>query len=567
MSKQILVAVSVVFLLLIAYYTFLVVDKPLFNEGDKRNYALKFSTHFDKTKNSYQIQDDIALQAVLNFRVFKVEKNFSYLGFELSQVNFELRNTLLKDSLELLYQTMVIIKVSNDGKFLNYYSSKNDKDIQGLLQLYSQLQVVVKVHSTYETEEFDFNSPYTSNYKSDNKHFEKERLYYTAKSAVKIQNSLISMTLDEKASWIKNLELQESLSTSFDGKIVLQNSNKLSLVNRDNNFDESLPLFSENRNVETILKDFSLQKDKSKSQLKVIEKKSLAKSIKDNNITLETLTKKNIISDLDKYLSVNDEDIEKLVDLINTGDDDIDRKYIYVLEKIGSPKAQKFLQDIATSDTQSHINRLRAIISVGAQKSITPSSVETLEQFVRYTEDQELSDTAQLSLGSIASTHPNSFAANIDQNLRATYTQGSSKKIVLLSMQNSGIDKFTDEILHSAQTSTKVSDKVLALELLSDIDQNSEITQYLKETYMQASDDKIKAQALSSLNKSAVQPLILQDIQKTLLDLPQSQTRTQMIKYLAKNIDYDEKNKIILKEALKSERDTQNIKTIIKAIR
>ena len=75
---------------------------------------------------------------------------------------------------------------------------------------------------------------------------------------------------------------------------------------------------------------------------------------------------------------------------------------IFALEDIGSPSAQDHLVEIASDDRQRSMDRLRAIMALGAQAEPTPATLDSLWSTALLRVDRQtvdLSNTALLSLG------------------------------------------------------------------------------------------------------------------------------------------------------------------------
>ena len=577
-SLGIVVVISVIFL-----FANILKKDDSFDIDKKSHYTLKYNTEFDK-KNVYGIKDPINFSAMLDFRVFKKDENFIYAGFELSDVKIGMQNSYLEKRIASLYELFFLVKMDKNGKFLEYYFPRRDDDVKGLFMLFSMLQTVELDKTSYKVEEFDYNGVYEAEYSRMENKLSKSRIKYIEKKSDAINivfgKSNINIVLDDENNYIQSLNGYETIVSKENGIVVLENSNTVLMEKVNTPVNNSLKIWQEEREVSEIIDSFQQEAEKYEPFWVAEEKASKINYIKTNHLNFSNFLKKvqenmNIqnLQELQNYLSLYPKEIEKLYAIIIDSDDKSSMKLIHMLEKLGNEEAQKLLLKLIESDnsTLSQDNHLRAIIAIGAIKNVSEENIDALWKYSQNVDTSDLleqSKTIVLALGSIASNSEENIASKINQRLKDNLLTGNyaTKKISLLSMQNSGIDNFQAEVLEVVKTSSSIKLQVSAIKILQDA-RTGEVEKVLYEKMKRAQNDYVKAAAIESLSFFEPKDEIVEEIQKNIATQESSHTKTEMVKYLAKTIDKYPQNSKYLEDALQGEENREVVKLIIKTIR
>ena len=559
-----------------------------FDPDIKSHYTLNYHTDFDT--NVYGIDDQIDFSAKLDFRIFKKSENSFYAGFQLSDVDITMKNSDLAKQIASLYELFFLVKLDQDGKFLEYYFPRRDDDVKGLQALFAMLQAAKKESSSYRVEEIDFNGIYEALYQRDEQQLFKSRVKYREIGDENIdivfKTSDINITLDNENNYIYSLKGYETLVTKNNEKTLLTNHNTVKMQKERTPVDETLAIWQEKRSVDAIIEAFKKRAEKYEPFWIVQQKEATIKHIEANQLDFSKYMQKiekshkvqkkiNIqnFHELEEYLSLYPDEIEKLYSTIIDSDDQISMKLIHTLEKLGTQKAQNVLLDLIESDlkTLSQENHLRAIIAIGAIPDVAQENVSRLWRYAEKIETPELqeqSNTIVLALGSIASNSEETIANTINVALRNRLINGDdvSKNITLLSMQNSDVTLFQPEILDILKTSDNSQLQVTTIKVLQGID-NPEVESILFEKMSNTDNDYIKASAIEALSTLPTTDRVVQEIQNKITTQASSFARNEMVKYLAKSIDSYPQNRQYLQSVLKDETNKEIVKIIIKTIR
>lgn len=223
-------------------------------------YKLYYNSNISFNKSITKKNSIISLNADLNLRVFDVKKEYSLVGFELSNLEIHFDNEILERKLEKLYSELIFIKIAPDGKFLEFILPRSNDDLKGLLELFSHFQIVLKDDDFYQTTEDSFRGKYISDYK-----LEKNTLYKSRKTYVStynkthryiFKNSKIQAIVARDGIWLDNITAAESVVVENRGMQMAQSKTTLILSKMDKARDNTLKIYTENRNIDEVIREY-----------------------------------------------------------------------------------------------------------------------------------------------------------------------------------------------------------------------------------------------------------------------------------------------------------------------
>ena len=482
-----------------------------FDSNKSATYSLKLIQNSTIFNDTNPMEYKFVINANLHTRVLKAETSSFYIAYQLS--DFKLHNsTLSKEYLQQLYPyytSMYLVKMDYFGRLEKIYFPGKKINFLGLLQLTKLLEVINKKELNYLLEQKDSLGRYRAFYTKEKSIIKKQKTNYIQmdeaykENSVDINNSIINAVVDKNGSWLKELELKESL-TLYDSeqKKFAINNNSLLLSKLSDKPNMKLQVYLENRSIETILKDFNKLKNIDVDIYQKLYNQAQKKRFQNLHTTIDSLVNRlsspSSFRELQEYLTLYPDSTFKLQKHINTLKDDITMKIISILETVGSKQAQELLVYLTKDTDTLQINKIRSLIALGGTKELSKSSRDTLYNvsLIRGNETlNELSDTSLLALA----THPNDDVVSHIKSLYSSSPSLSREKNLLYSMQNAGAENFIDEIVHSSMSqSTKV--RSLAVVTLSNID-DKELRESLLLNQLNIQTDKQIKQLIETLLK------------------------------------------------------------------
>ncbi len=418
---------------------------------------------------------------------------------QLSKIEFNnsMAQPILVQKLKELYSKMYLVLFSMDGEILEVKFPGLEENYRSLAQTTYLMQMINRNYAYYELNEIDTNGEYKAEYHKQNSTLEKKILHYhddaNEQDFVVLDNNF-SALIDVNGTWLSRLDLHQKIKNKIG---EFENSNKLTLKKIPTVVDTNLDIFSNTKSVSELFKVFE---NKVKNdiniwdEIKEIEDKEL---IKKSNITLSEIMKKimkkpkdsNSFLLLSKYLKANPNAVFELLEKFEEYDDYVQMHLIGLMEYLSTPETEKALSQLVTSDTVNEDNKVRAIVSIGSLKKPSKSSVETLNVVIEQGEEDK-KNTAILALGTLKNKIQED---EITQNIRELFSADdsvSSRKVMLYSIQNAGVDSFVDEVKEELKSKSK-KNRILALETLSKMKNKSELETILQEQLKIQTDKKI----------------------------------------------------------------------------
>lgn len=547
-------------------------------------YKLYYNSNISFNKSITKKNSIISLNADLNLRVFDVKNEYSLVGFELSNLEIHFDNEILERKLEKLYSELIFIKIAPDGKFLEFILPRSNDDLKGLLELFSHFQIVLKDDDFYQTTEDSFRGKYISDYK-----LEKNTLYKSRKTYVStynkthryiFKNSKIQAIVARDGIWLDNITAAESVVVENRGMQMAQSKTTLILSKMDKARDNTLKIYTENRNIDEVIREYRKKKESNKnlSFWKEEKKRSQIHFIQEHNITYETLLDKakkfNKIQDyyeLSKYLNLYPSYSKKILKIVQHETSSLSAGLISALQDADTKESKKVLITILKNENISPLNRQRASIALGGLKNPDDSSIEALEEIIANREskdDVSLSNSAILSLGRVSNNLDKVKYEEVKSQLANLILNGdddSIKRIAIIAAGNSHTEDYFQEIKESFYSDSN-SIKFAAIEVLAKVN-TDESKELLLQGYDDSNDENEKIKIVNSLSNQKLDENTVYKMQNELLKNLGSGLNDEVIKYLCKSSEEFPSSKPYLKKELPLQNDPSMIKLIIKAIR
>ncbi|QSZ41480.1 hypothetical protein GJV85_04955 [Sulfurimonas aquatica] len=510
MKKIFLLAISLISILIL--YLFFTNSKSnlyAYTYDNDSVYELNFSQDSILLKSDL-IPTDISykykVDALLNMRILKKSENYIWSLFELSSFNLEGvgvdKNVL--DLLRPYYQSMFLVKYSLDGKVLDFKFPGKIENFAGLLQLIYSLEIINLDKQSYKIEQKDSIGVYDVFYKKISNSIEKQKSRYTQvinpskEYGANVTNSITKATVDAKGSWLKRLELSESITLlDEEGNRFAKNKNIIFLKKIPQSIDQSLKIYKEKKDIKTLLAEFTLLEQKDINIFEKISNDNIKKKFIQTHTTLEKLStkidEKSTLTNIKQYIKAFPNETHKLKKIILESDDVTSMRMIAILPIVNTDEAEDLLNELAVDDKTRHINKIRSIIALG---DISKPSVQTIETLIGISDtrgdelNDDKSDTSLLALSRYAKDEQNKEA--IVSYIRSEYASATSlskEKNILLSMQNAGAKNFLDEI-QASLNSNSIKVKNLALKTIATIDNKSLREEILTEQLQKQNSEK-----------------------------------------------------------------------------
>ena len=497
------------------------------------NFDTNIQTHYELSfkQNSALLTSDslpgklsygFEVNAILNMRVLQKDKKFYWLAYELSE--FDLKGDgvtqIMLDKLTPYYTSMFLVKVDKFAHVLDMQFGAKDINVAGLSQLISILEVINLNKKAYQEEHKDSVGTYEAFYRKNNTKIKKQKTKYInvhspdSRYGVKVKKFALLAEIDKHSNWLKNLTLDESLFIRDENnKPYAKNKNIVKLLKSNKNINNSLKIWKEDRDVQSILKEFRNLKKTDKNVFEIIIDETNKERFIKSQVTINSLVDKlkadpknyNNYREIAKFIKLFPDTTSELkAFIINAGDGE-SLRLLSILSLVGTSQAQDLLSDIALSDNVSHMNNIRAIIGLGGVSEITQNSINTLIQIsdIRSSIDnKDKSNTSLLALGSHANSSENQNE-EIVSYIQAQYSSDKSldrEKNILFSMQNAGAENFISEIEVSLKSqSPKV--RLVAIQTIGTMKDTNLRENLLKEQQIIQEDKKVKELISKLLSK------------------------------------------------------------------
>jgi len=485
-----------------------------FKANQKATYKLDFIQNSQVTIDKIVVKQIFKLDGFLNVKVLKKQNDIVWIVMQLSNLNIE-ANPKLKpfflDKLIDIYKKPFLVKMQDSGEILEMKFSLNEKNFTSLKQAIYLLQIVNKPYIYYEVNEFDENGKYKASYEHINSYelLKTKKYYYNdlnKQNFILLSNSF-NAYIDLDGVWLKKLIIDENLTTQNRDFL---NRNRVTLNKLDHL--KNVDIFTHNYSYDDYLTNFKNSLNKQSKKLTIwdeLQLQNIKDELSNQNITLDKI--KQILIDnpkdinnyllLTKYLKVNPQDIDKLLDDFTIFDDYIQMNIISTLEYIGTKESQEGLFRLAQDNSLKDDNNIRAIIAIGSVKKPIDKSIVVLKNIMdMYRDiDSEKYDSAILALGTIKDKTKN---IDLIQKIKEEYYSFDSlskKRVILYAIENAGVDNFIDEIKDSLK-SKSIKSRLLSIELLLKLKDKKLAKSILLKQLDIEQNDNVKSKIIKSLD-------------------------------------------------------------------
>ncbi|MEA2073510.1 MAG: HEAT repeat domain-containing protein [Campylobacterota bacterium] len=547
-------------------------------------YELYYNSNISFNESITKKNSIVSLNADLHLRVFDVKKEYSIVGFELSNVEIHFDNEILERKLEKLYSELIFIKIAHDGKFIEFILPRSSDDLKGLLELFSHFQVVLKEDDFYQTTENSFRGEYISDYKLAKNTLYKSRITYLSTynetHRYIFKNSKSEAIVAKDGIWLDNITVTESVVVEKEDMQMAQSKTTLNLSKIDKARDHTLKIYTENRDIDEVIKEYREKKENNKnlSFWEEEKKSSQIHFIRENNITYETLlgkvSKFSKIQDyheLSKYLSLYPNYSKEILKVVQNETSSLSAGLISALQDADTKESKEVLITILKDENISSLNRQRASIALGGLENPDDASIEALQEIMGNRESQDdlsLSNSAILSLGRVSNNLDELKYEEVKSQLANLILNGdddSIKRISIIAAGNSNTEDYFQEIKESFYSDSN-SVKFAAIEVLANM-KTDESKELLLQGYDDSNDENEKMKIVNSLSSQKLDENTVYKMQNELLENLGSELNDEVIKYLCKSSEEFPSSKPYLEKELPLQNDSSMIKLIIKAIR
>ncbi len=406
------------------------------------------------------------VEGVLNVRFVQHERNGTLTLMQLSELNISIGDPSLETALKHVYTQPFAVRLSSDGRILDYYFKGNDKDAAGLQQIIGRLQIVLKKGSGYTVDEKTVEGTAHALYQRSAGRpcalHKRRRGFDEGKQ--NHRTSIISSRIDAEidGSWLVSLTSEEMVEVTVSDRKISEGRILTSLRKISRPPDEGLEIWRFNGDIGLLINRY--RKDGDESYLEKTAMQSKKRYIEKHAITLDTLllglkdNDPNQLIRIADYLILYPERTKALLPVIGNADSMTAAALIDVLARAGTPQAQSALREIAGKGTFDQNRHVQAMIALGNLSRPTGETVDFLwkASSERETpEEKELSDTAILSAGRLAEVMDDGDA--IREKLKDGYAGAgddrSKRTALLLGMQNAGAENFEPEIFDALDDS------------------------------------------------------------------------------------------------------------------
>jgi hypothetical protein len=548
----------------------------LFDKEQKNTYELSMQSNmklfaFDRSQLVHT-----QIEGVLNLNFIKKTPKKAIALMQLSKLSINTTDDRTDRALEHLYSQIFIVELAYDGKIIKSYFKGNQDDYKGLKQLLEMLQVVLVNKLKYVIEQPEEEGTLIMHYQRDannTKHLYKQRTRQKNQNRAKAYKKIIKSDFDIKINeqWIQSLNIHEEIIVYAGKKKLIESRNHITLIQNNSLLDDTLAIWKYRDDINQMIQEY--QNSPKESYFKQVEKNATIAYFTENKMTLQSLLddlKENDLLQLNKivkFITLYPDEAEKLYNAIRDADEDISSALINVLERSGTPQAQKVLRDIAQSEEFDYMNHLRAFIAMGGLAEPTDESIDFLWKMYEKRDtptDKDLSNTSLLSLGILG---PKSQKEEeLQRKLKDEYILNSDdnfrKKIVLLSMQNANAENFKPEIFDALNDKSTLV-KTAAIKALRKLD-TDEVRVKMLQLFNINEAVEVRRKVIKTLLSIDTNAQLMQRARENLLTDSDNLVRKGIILYLLKNDTLYQENREVLQKFKYIEKDKENQILLIK---
>ena len=474
---KLLTSTLIVALVLGIYYSLFTKPQevtPLFLEDSTAQYQL----HYHQKIFDFSLQDrpkptHVWLESTLVFQVQKIDTKGADVLMKLQDITLRLEpsNDVLSQALTDYYSREVAVRYSLEGEVLEMNFPGNERNYVGYRQLLKQLEVIVKDKTTYKIVQEDGLGRCEMVYTHQGLEVKREKEQYISSedgSSVRIYHSLAKVQLDSSLSWYKGFSFKERVRLSKDGKKVLQVESNIDLTLQKSRALEKI-------NLDPIL--FQKQQEEDVDIYQKIEDDQVQQFFDAQGYTFNSLVERVLhtpdsieaLNLLERYLQLHPEEIEKLQEHFYGMDNRSARNIISVLENLQLPASQQLLVAFTEDEQMMQMNRIRSVIALSGQDTLSDEGVEALSRLHERHEDgaaQERSDTALLALGNVGrkSKHTEEMVQPLIINALNSAQTYAEAKVAILAAKNGGVEPYIEALIPYLQSQDdRLRERVLTL--------------------------------------------------------------------------------------------------------
>jgi len=541
------------------------------------------------------------LSGIFNARIFDTQKDRVRMGFQLSNVNFNMNGQTFPP-FTAVFGTFFLVEMSPAGKPLHFHFPRyiNVTNQRFIKEILNSVQVVLSpdtTKKTWKTQETHNTGYYQAEYKRQPNHeihkYKKDYLNITLQQANndnfaqfnlndRIENSKFTARLATQQSWLQDFEGKERIDFNMPTGKLVEMASHIQLTLSNYSQDSNLAIWQAANDFEKVLQAFAKATgDPSMSQdvLKILELEKLRSQYANTNLTtlvnaLHGIDKKNIstkdilpyVRELKQYLTAYPEaalEMPTLLDELNPSQT-IAAHLIGVLERVSTPQAQQALSTIATNEEQSRA--VQAIMSFNFVKDPQPEVVETLWQLAD-SEDSERADTGLLAIGSVLKNSTDyDQQAEVRDELVQRLQQGNEEQqaTVLKAIGNSG----DDSLLMEVEPYLKASEPELrrsAVQAMRHFDDPTSL-EHLINAATTDEHREVRSAALQSLKGREDSVEAVTALTEYMPQETETKLRKNIIRFLGKHKNDEPQVVDSLKQQLEQEQSIQMRKELYKAI-
>jgi len=556
-------------------------------------YSYKTSVKSVMNLQGSKIPSDVAIDALLNVKIFDVYDDYVEIGIYGSPVSV-INNGMSEASLEYIYKIPVLIKVAKNGRFLetHFPSNTSEKQRFALRGFYAPLEMVLEPMEAYNEQQTDSAGTFTASYTVSDAYVEMRKLNYISlkktdigfvNAEAFINGSEYKFAAGEGRSWLDFVTGGESVKykkksgeTVVDSEltVMLKSLNERSGDDpdyfKDMSFAEALAGFEKGVHIY-----------KSTPAVKIVKKLQKPESSVEESefeLYLRGLGEKNareISLRMRDVLLRNPEKIQTIPSMILDGrlNDNQAKELINILGIIGIDEAQRALIDITSDVAQSDNNRLRAVISFTSLKQPVIEDVRELF-FSRITNIDPadgaigLYTSSVLVLGAISKNLSEDYpleAKELSDELKSHLSVGTSlqQKYILKSLGNTYNEEYSPLI--SSYIKSEVSEvRKAAVESLKYMN-DEESENALRDQFVIEPDGNIRYSIVKTLGARDINEETLSAVTSAAPLEKDIDTRRGIIDIIDSHIQKYPETRATLEEMLKTETSEVNIKKILKA--
>ncbi len=431
-------------------------EKGLFIAKGASTYTLTYTQKiFNFALSSSPTPSYVNLDAQLVLNVIDLSDKKITTTVKLQNIDLSLtpENSRLSDALKRYYQRSVKVVFGRDGHIVSMEFAGLESNYVGYRQLLQQLEVVVRDKSRYTLEQHDGLGEYKALYHHEGSVIKRIKKVYTKPvdhTQVLLYSSEATARYKADKNWFESIAFKERLRLLHGNKRLLQTETTIALKR----------VATDDGKRDTIDEHyFKVSKEEDSDLYQRVEHEQSESYFKAHGYTLENLLaackegrKMEDYTRLEQYLRLHPNEIPALYDVIAAAENDVARDLIAVMEVLQLPQSQELLTTIATDDSFTSMNRIRAIIAISGQKTLTNTLYNGLNVLVQDRHDEQtkdLSNTALLALGSI-SRDSNKNSVEVRETLIGALSNAhgyDAVKTALLAIENAGVSRYVDVLL------------------------------------------------------------------------------------------------------------------------